>query len=121
MVVFSGLNITSLLRYEKGLSIPTIETSIQLADALGVSLDELFCRKNPMISRLPILSETDLQGRIREYRLVLRLSQRELADKLQITESYASFIETKKSRISIFLFLDVADVMNVPLDYLVGR
>ncbi|MBU0672380.1 MAG: helix-turn-helix transcriptional regulator, partial [Candidatus Margulisbacteria bacterium] len=43
----AGLTVTAIANYEQGRAKPSYEVLIKIADALGVSLDELVGRKFP--------------------------------------------------------------------------
>ena len=43
----AGLTVTAIANYEQGISKPSFEVLIKLADALEISIDELVGRKSP--------------------------------------------------------------------------
>lgn len=66
-----------------------------------------------MIKNFPI--------RLRELRLGNGLSQRELADYLNIHPQYLSNIERGIKSVTLPRLIEIADFFNVSLDYLVGQ
>lgn len=59
--------------------------------------------------------------RIRSLRGELQLTQKELADKLEITRSALSLYETNKREPDYATIKRIADFFGVTVDYLVGR
>jgi transcriptional regulator with XRE-family HTH domain len=57
-------------------------------------------------------------SRLKEIRKILRLNQKEMADKLHTTNTYLSDIETGKVNPSHTFFFKLSFVFNVSLDYL---
>lgn len=70
---------------------------------------------------LPELPETTLAERIHKARIAHRLSQHELAAKVEVTNQAVSAWETGKARPSIDLLVKLADLFQVTLDWLMGR
>ena len=57
--------------------------------------------------------------RIAEARIKNNKTQEELAEELNITPAFLSNIETAKRKPSLSKFLEIADKLNISLDYLV--
>lgn len=57
--------------------------------------------------------------RIAEARIKNNKTQEELAEELNITPAFLSNIETAKRKPSLKNFLEIADKLNISLDYLV--
>ena len=62
-----------------------------------------------------------MKTRIRELRKEKNITQQELAEKLGVTGSYISYVESEKTNITLENALKIADYLNVSLDELVGR
>ena len=74
---------------------------------------------------MPVLSDELVRknlravgSRLKEIRKILRLNQKEMADKLHTTNTYLSDIETGKVNPSHTFFFKLSFVFNVSLDYL---
>ncbi len=57
-------------------------------------------------------------NRIKQRRLDMHLKQRDLAEKLDVSNNHISSIEQSKSQPSIDLLLDLCDILNTTPDYL---
>ena len=57
--------------------------------------------------------------RIAETRIKNNKTQEELAEELNITPAFLSNIETAKRKPSLSTFLEIADKLNLSLDYLI--
>lgn len=62
-----------------------------------------------------------LKTRIREQRLALEMKQEELGEKLGVSKQTVSHWETGSRKPDIDILIQMADIFNVSLDYLVGR
>lgn len=62
-----------------------------------------------------------LNERLKELREDAGLSQKELADKLNVARTTIASYETGKSSLSIDILIRYADFFNTTCDYLVGR
>ncbi|WP_195987039.1 helix-turn-helix transcriptional regulator [Clostridium sp. D53t1_180928_C8] len=62
-----------------------------------------------------------LNERLKELREDAGLSQKELADKLNVARTTIASYETGKSSLSIEILIRYADFFNTTCDYLVGR
>ncbi|MED1303679.1 transcriptional regulator [[Bacillus thuringiensis] serovar konkukian] len=65
---------------------------------------------------LPILSI-----RIKELRKERKWSQKELGEKVEVSESFVSKVESGKKQPSREVTTKIAEVLNVTTDYLLGR
>lgn len=54
--------------------------------------------------------------KIRKFRKALGLSQEALAEKIGISVTHMSHIETGNTKLSLSVFLDIADALNVQAD-----
>ena len=59
--------------------------------------------------------------RIREIREELGLSQKELAEKMQVSPTNIYNYETGRTEPSIEILLKLSQILNVSIDYLIGR
>ncbi|MGB1109067.1 MAG: helix-turn-helix domain-containing protein [Gammaproteobacteria bacterium] len=59
-----------------------------------------------------------IAGRIRASRLAAKLSQQLLADRLGVDQAHLSRIESRKTRVSVDLLLEIARATGVTIDYL---
>ncbi|KGG81087.1 hypothetical protein Y919_02725 [Caloranaerobacter azorensis H53214] len=64
---------------------------------------------------------SNIGTRIRELRKSYKLTQFELAEKLNIAQSTIGMIETNKREPSNELLVKIANFFNVSIDYLLGR
>ena len=62
-----------------------------------------------------------MKTRIRELRKEKNITQQEVADKLGVTKSYISYVESEKTNITLENALKIADFLDVSLNELVGR
>ena len=62
-----------------------------------------------------------MKTRIRELRKEKNITQQELAEKLGVTGSYISYVESEKTNITLENALKIADFLDVSLNELVGR
>lgn len=58
--------------------------------------------------------------RIRKFRKAQGLSQEELAEKIGISVTHMSHIETGNTKLSLSVFVDIANVLNVQTDDLLN-
>lgn len=63
----------------------------------------------------------EIGSRIRKYRKLRGLTQKELAEKVEISKSFMSFIESEKNKPSLENLNKIAKVLNVSVDVLVGN
>lgn len=60
----------------------------------------------------------DIGQRIRKCRKALNLSQEELAEKINISTTHMSHIETGNTKLSLSVLVDISEVLNVSTDFL---
>ena len=58
--------------------------------------------------------------RIKTLRKKMRLTQRQLSERIDISEKYLSNIETGRDPCSISVLLDLANALDASMDYLLG-
>ncbi|MGF7012129.1 transcriptional regulator with XRE-family HTH domain [Lachnospiraceae bacterium PF1-22] len=61
----------------------------------------------------------EIGQRIRKYRKAYNLSQEQLADKIQISTTHMSHIETGNTKLSLAVFVKIADALSVQTDALI--
>jgi len=61
----------------------------------------------------------EIGQRIRKYRKAYSLSQEQLADKVQISTTHMSHIETGNTKLSLAVLVKIADALSVQTDALV--
>lgn len=61
----------------------------------------------------------EIGKRIREYRKLKNLSQEQLAEKINISTTHMSHIETGSTKLSLQVLVDIAKVLNVNTDDLI--
>ena len=61
----------------------------------------------------------EIGKRIREYRKLKKLSQEQLAEKINISTTHMSHIETGSTKLSLQVLVDIAKVLNVNTDDLI--
>lgn len=62
-----------------------------------------------------------MKTHIKELRKERNITQQEIADKLGVTKSYISYVESGKTGITLENASEIADFLNVTLDELAGR
>ena len=60
----------------------------------------------------------EIGQRIRKYRKACKLSQEELAEKVGISTTHMSHIETGNTKLSLSVFVDIANALSVQTDEL---
>ena len=60
----------------------------------------------------------EIGQRIRKYRKAYNLSQEQLADRVQISTTHMSHIETGNTKLSLAVLLKIAEVLSVQTDAL---
>ena len=58
----------------------------------------------------------ELNAQIKKYRTELNLSQEELAEKVNISTTHMSHIETGNTKLSLLVFVDIAAALEVRTD-----
>lgn len=100
---------------------------VQLASFFGVSLEYLTGRSEDRTAALEgaeMDRSLDLQlfaQRLKTLRKEKGLTQKKMAEMIGRTERHYQDIEAGKINISILMLLQLADLFEVSLDYLVGR
>ena len=64
---------------------------------------------------------TILGNKIKNFRKSNKITQQELADKLEISRSTLSYYELGKIDPNIYTLIKLSDIMNCTLDYLVSK
>lgn len=66
--------------------------------------------------------ETESYGaRIKELRLKMKLTQVEVARKMNVTPGYISNVENNRTAMSLKMLIFYANLLQIPLDALVGK
>lgn len=60
----------------------------------------------------------EIGQRIRKFRKAYHLSQEQLAEMVQISTTHMSHIETGNTKLSLSVFVDIAEALSVPTDEL---
>lgn len=60
----------------------------------------------------------DVGARIREARKIQKLSQADMAERLQISTSHMSYIENRKKNIGLDIFMRLTEALQVSADWL---
>lgn len=60
----------------------------------------------------------EIGQRIRRIRKARGMSQEQLAEKVNISTTHMSHIETANTKLSLPVFIDIAEALNVPTDFL---
>ncbi|MBR3293591.1 MAG: helix-turn-helix domain-containing protein [Oscillospiraceae bacterium] len=116
-----GMKKQNISRYENSEREPNIRTAKAIADALGVTLQELTLGDS---SSAPdnILSMPRMFGDVlRQLRLESKLTQKELSSILGVSESTVGMYERNQREPSFEMLEAIADFFNVDMDYLTGR
>lgn len=67
-----------------------------------------------------ILDYEEIGRNIRKYRLALKLKQRDLAEKINMTEQHVSHIENATTKLSLPTLVAIANVLSVDCNSLLG-
>ena len=104
------------------LSIPT-KRLVQLANFFEVNIDYMIGLSNKRI-KLKNDNDIDLElvsTRLKEIRKSLKMTMRELATKLNTTSSAISNYENAKFLILSSLLIELCNISNYSIDYVLGR
>lgn len=104
------------------LSIPT-KRLVQLANFFEVNIDYMLGLSNTRLN-LKSNNEIDLKivsHRLKEIRKSLKMTMRELADKLNTTSSAISNYENAKYLILSSLLIELCKLSNYSIDWVLGR
>ena len=104
------------------LSIPT-KRLVQLANFFEVNIDYMVGLSDKRI-KLKTINDIDLElvsTRLREIRKSLKMTMRELATKLNTTSSAISNYENAKFLILSSLLIELCNISNYSIDYVLGR
>ena len=100
--------------YENGKTFPDEMTLIKIADALNVSTDYLLGRADALGGSMSIST------RLKELRLEEELTQKELAEKLGITQDSISLWEKGKRMPDTGYIIKLCEIFQISADYLLG-
>lgn len=104
------------------LSIPT-KRLVQLANFFEINIDYMIGLSNKRI-KLKNDNDIDLElvsTRLKEIRKSLKMTMRELATKLNTTSSAISNYENAKFLILSSLLIELCNISNYSIDYVLGR
>ena len=104
------------------LSIPT-KRLVQLANFFEVNIDYMVGLSDKKI-KLKTINDIDLElvsTRLKEIRKSLKMTMRELATKLNTTSSAISNYENAKFLILSSLLIELCNISNYSIDYVLGR
>lgn len=104
------------------LSIPT-KRLVQLANFFEVNIDYMVGLSDKRI-KLKTINDIDLElvsTRLKEIRKSLKMTMRELATKLNTTSSAISNYENAKFLILSSLLMELCNISNYSIDYVLGR
>ena len=65
--------------------------------------------------------DIEIGNRIKEYRLSLGISQREIAEKINLSQKQIAFIENGKSIVSAQTLFEIAKILEKPVSYFYGE
>lgn len=105
-----GLAANTISRYEISNREPSLEVWKKLADFFGVTVSYL----------LGLSSRKQIKNRIRDVRIQKRMSQKELADKIQMTQQAISLYEQGIREPNSEIWQKLADCFDVSVPYLQG-
>ncbi|MDE6636530.1 MAG: helix-turn-helix domain-containing protein, partial [Lachnospiraceae bacterium] len=66
------------------------------------------------------MNRTALGVRIRHERLNQYFTQEQLADKLNVSTTYIGYIERGERTLTLAKLIDIANILNVSVDYLIA-
>lgn len=105
-----GLAANTISRYEISNREPSLEVWKKLADFFGVTVSYL----------LGLSSRKQIKNRIRDVRIQKRMSQKELADKIQMTQQAISLYEQGIREPSLEIWQKLENCLDVSIPYLQG-
>ena len=105
-----GLAANTISRYEIGNRQPSLEVWKKLADFFDVSVSYL----------LGLSSRKQMKNRIRDVRIQKRMSQKELANKMQMTQQAISLYEQGIREPSLEIWQKLENCLDVSVPYLQG-
>lgn len=108
-----GIDRTTYGKYETGASEPDFNTIERIADFYNVTVDYLFGRSNGVNNVFSI--------RLKMLRKEHDITQEELANSIGVSRSAVSMWEIAASQPDNDLLLKISQVLNVSIDYLLGR
>ena len=95
---------------------------IQLADYFEVSIDYIFRRTNKRTKVKPSIVDLEKIGkRLREARIELNYSLRDLGDKVDLAFSSLSNYENGKLLIQSDILFEICNMNKLSVDYVLGR
>lgn len=116
-----GFSRGKLANYEQGTRQPDFDTLEKIADFFGVSTDYLLGREDSQINQETGNSPTVLGKRLRSLRKEKNLSQKELAERIGVSNVVLSRYELDDRKPDFDTLEKIADFFNVTIDYLLGR
>lgn len=105
-----GLAANTISRYEISNREPSLEVWKKLADFFGVTVSYL----------LGLSSRKQMKNRIRDVRIQKRMSQKELANKMQMTQQAVSLYEQGIREPSLEIWQKMGNCLDVSVPYLQG-
>lgn len=105
-----GLAANTISRYEISNREPSLEIWKKLADFFGVTVSYL----------LGLSSRKQMKNRIRDVRIQKRMSQKELANKMQMTQQAVSLYEQGIREPSLEIWQKMGNCLDVSVPYLQG-
>lgn len=105
-----GLAANTISRYEISNREPGLEVWKKLADFFGVTVSYL----------LGLSSRKQIKNRIRDVRIQKRMSQKELADRIQMTQQAISLYEQGIREPSLEIWQKLENCLDVSIPYLQG-
>lgn len=132
LVNLTGIPSSLISNYIKGVKIPRLKNALKIANALGVSLEELMAKEESTQATLSqnndeatvenlALSPTEnkkTKDRIKELRQTLGLSQAEFSKKIEYSQCYAAELESGRKRVNDRIVSLICDRFDVNEDWL---
>ena len=116
----SGLSVYSISNYEKGITRPRLDAALFIADALEMSLEEVFTgSKVPF--RKKVMSYTDIGHSMRMCRRAHRLTMENLSGKTGIAMHVLHRCETGAAFSTMDSFIIITSHLGVTIDEYIGR
>ncbi|MFV0616857.1 helix-turn-helix domain-containing protein [Megasphaera sp. WILCCON 0056] len=116
-----GMPYTSYIAYENRQREPKYDVLMEIADKLGVAIDELLGYEPQQLAEEQTGFDKKATGeRIKEYRVARGLTQHDLANRANITRIALGNYERGQRIPTIDIFARIAMALNVSIDELMG-
>lgn len=112
-----GVTESTVSRYESNERTPNLKILKSIADALGVTINDLINNiENNMIDE-----NVSIGDKIKEYREIINITQKDLAEKSGLSESAIKYYETNKRNPKLETLSKIAEALGISINDLIIR